>query len=591
MPKPRFYITAQDGLCEICIVAEVIRLKIFRQTLHTFLADESIYGSFAIKRFNQERFAAIIFLYVMDSIWEDFKINRPICAIGRFLKNALECEIICWLAKAAAGQKKHQTEEKNPGHLLTKVPIITYPCQKMDVKIYYQPLMDLLQAEKIAYADAADSLQEYGWDYLREVHQLPAIIIWPNTAQQVSSILRLANNYLWPVTARGAGTSLSAAAVPTVGGIVLDLKKMNRILHIDLPNSQAIVEAGVINQALADAVAQFDLYYPPDPASRGSSTIGGNIAHSSGGPRAVKYGTTRDYVLNLEVVLANGEVIWTGANTLKFSAGYNLTQLFIGSEGTLGIVTKAVLKLVPMPKHRQMMIAEFGLVSEACSAVAKIFQAGFTPSALEMVAMDAWQHTLKFAGKPLRNTHASALLLIEADGITNAEVQTQIEGIYGVLESNAVQNVELAETFEEQERIWAIRRGVGEAAKSASSYKEEDCVVPRAKLPALMEKLEALKRQWNFRAFSYGHAGDGNIHINILRDNLNDDEWQALSAPIAELLSYAVELGGAISGEHGIGLTQKPFLPLQLNSVSMDLLKGIKRVFDPQGILNPGKIF
>ncbi len=434
---------------------------------------------------------------------------------------------------------------------------------------------------------------KYGSDYTGDFYFEPALILIPSNTEEISKIVSYCYRESIPVTVRGAGTSLSAATVPVYGGIIIAMERFNKIILLDQRNLQAIVEPGVINDVLQAAAIAEGLYYPPDPASKGSCFLGGNIAHSSGGPKAVKYGTTKEYILNLEVVLPNGVIFQTGANTLKNSTGYNLTQLMIGSEGTLGIITKITVKLIPYPAHRLLLLAYFENIEQACTGVASIFHHGITPSALEFVERAAWEYTISYTGLHREIPEwAQALLIIEVDGNYLEGLQQDCEKIYEVLESHHCREVLYAESDFEKEQIWAIRRKVGEAMKSISAFREEDATVPRAELPQLLKRVKEIGEQYKFRSFCYGHAGDGNVHINILRENLNDREWEAVIHQGArEIFEVCKELNGTISGEHGIGYIQKEYMDIIFPQEHLLLLKNIKLAFDPKYIMNPGKIF
>jgi glycolate oxidase len=334
------------------------------------------------------------------------------------------------------------------------------------------------------------------------------------------------------------------------------------------------------------------MFYPPDPASKGSCTLGGNVAHSSGGPRCVKYGTTRDYILNLEVVLANGEVIHTGANVLKNSTGYNLTQLMIGSEGTLGIVTAITVKLLPYPPYRSLLLATFKSASEACACVSSIFQAGVQPSAIEFMDRKGVALSVNHQNIAFQQGEEAAYLLIEVDGFEESELMPQSEKVYETLEKHGVIDVLLAEDSETREKFWKIRRSIGEVVKQHSIYKEEDTVVTRSYLPDLYEGVLKLSEQYGFEAVCYGHAGDGNLHVNILKTTMSDEQWHhQLPEAIREIFKMCKKYGGTISGEHGIGLVQKSYMDIVMTEAHFELMRGIKRSFDPKMILNPGKIF
>jgi glycolate oxidase len=375
--------------------------------------------------------------------------------------------------------------------------------------------------------------------------------------------------------------------------VLLSLERFNRIINIDVRNFQATVEPGVINEAFQNAVAEKGLFYPPDPASKGSCFLGGNLAHSSGGPRAVKYGTTRDYVLNIQVVLPSGEIIWTGANTLKYSTGYNLTHLLIGSEGTLGVITAMVLRLIPLPRTNALLLAPFASAEKACEAVNGIFLAGITPSACEFMEPEGLRLSAAMLNMHFEiDSRAEAYLLIEVDGNDPNLVMEDCSKISEVLESFGSTDVLFADTSEQKEYFWKLRRAIGEAVKTRSVYKEEDTVVPRAELPALFRGVREIASRYGFKSVSYGHAGDGNLHVNILREGMSEEAWSnGINEAIREIFGLCKALGGTISGEHGIGFVQKPFMDIMFSATHLDLMRRIKLAFDPNSILNPGKIF
>jgi len=439
-----------------------------------------------------------------------------------------------------------------------------------------------------------ESLERYGRDETEDLLFKPDLVVKPSTTNEVSQILMFCNSHSIPVTTRGAGTGLSGAALPVKGGIVLSMERFNNIIEIDERNLQATVEPGVITQVFQEAVIEKGLYYPPDPSSRGSCFIGGNLAHCSGGPRAVKYGVTRDFVLDLEVVLVSGEVIHTGAKVLKNSTGYNLTQLMIGSEGTLGVITKAVFMILPFPALTKVMLAPFASAQDACEAVSAIFRAGVIPSALEFMERDAIDWTLQYRSdiqlqiRPEEQAH----LLIEVDGNDEETMLKDIERIVEVIETHKGMDILFAESEDAKANLWKLRRSVAEAVKSNSIYKEEDTVVPRAELPELLKGVKAIGEKFGFRSVCYGHAGDGNLHVNIIKGNLSDEDWHSeVPKGIREIFQLVVKLGGTLSGEHGIGLVQQPYMSIAFPEVQLELMRGIKKVFDPKGILNPGKIF
>ena len=439
-----------------------------------------------------------------------------------------------------------------------------------------------------------ETRNQYGHDETEDYVFPPNVVVKPSNALEISQIMKMANEYKIPVVPIGARTGLSGGALSIHGGIGLSLERLNRILHIDEQNLQVTVEPAVITQVLRETVAEKGLFYPVDPSSMGSCWIGGNVAENSGGARAVKYGVTKDYVLNLEVVLPNGEIIWTGANTLKNSTGYNLTQLMVGSEGTLGIITKIVLKLIPQNRHNILMLVPFYKASQACEAVSAIFRAGIVPSALEFMERDAIDWTLKFVDNLNVTVKDSieAHLLIEVDGNYPDILMIEAEKILSVVELFEIDEVLFADTDDQKNALWKMRRSVAEAVKSNSVYKEEDTVVPRYELPKLLNAVKTIGKKYGFESVCYGHAGDGNLHINIIKGNMSDENWiTEVPKGIRELFELTVALKGTLSGEHGIGYVQREYMNVAFSEVHLTLMKQIKKAFDPNGILNPGKIF
>ncbi|MDX5348976.1 MAG: FAD-binding protein, partial [Hymenobacteraceae bacterium] len=361
-----------------------------------------------------------------------------------------------------------------------------------------------------------EAVETYTHDETEDLCFWPEVVLKPESVEQISQIMKVCNENYIPVTPRGAGTGLSGGALPIQKGVVLSTEKLNRILQIDEPNMQATVEPGVITQVFQDTVKAKGLFYPPDPASKGSCFLGGNLSESSGGPKALKYGTTKDYVLNLEVVLPSGEIIWTGANTLKNATGYNLTQLMIGSEGTLGIITKAVMRLLPHPAKDISLLVPFRSETEACDAVSKIFMAGLSPSAIEFMEREAIEWATKYLNIELNlPDDIKAHLLIELDGNNLDLLYQEAEQLYTVLEQYDVGEVLLADSEKQKEELWKLRRNVSNAVKYHSVYKEEDTVVPRAELPVLLKGVKEIGERYHFKSVCYGHAGDGNLHVNI----------------------------------------------------------------------------
>lgn len=460
------------------------------------------------------------------------------------------------------------------------------------VKIIEQ--LKSITGEAYVIADT-ESLSNYGHDETEDLLYLPEVIVKPRTAAEISEIMKLANSKHIPVTPRGAGTGLSGGALPIHGGISLSMERFNEILEIDERNLQATVEPGVINEVFQNAVKAKQLFYPPDPASKGSCFLGGNVAESSGGPKCVKYGTTKDYILNLEVVLPTGEIIYTGANTLKNSTGYNLTQLMVGSEGTLGIVTKIIVRLIPLPQFDLLMLVPFRSLDEACIAVSEVFRAGFTPSALELMERDA----LDWAGKYVESSVVKleddiyAHLLIEVDGNDKDVLMKEMEAIAEVMTKFDVGDILFADSVAQKQELWKLRRKINESIKMNAISKEQDTVVPRAELSKLVGGIKDLGVKYGFKSICYGHAGDGNLHIRILKGSYTDEQWNGeyIKKAIAEIFSLCRQLGGTISGEHGIGLIQQEYMNLVFTEKALDIQRQIKKVFDPNNILNPGKMF
>ncbi len=439
-----------------------------------------------------------------------------------------------------------------------------------------------------------ETRNSYGHDETEDFVFPPHVVVKPASAQEISAIVKIANDYKIPVVPIGGRTGLSGGALSIHGGIAISTERLNRILEIDERNLQVITEPAVITQVLQDTVLEKGLFYPVDPSSRGSCFIGGNVAENAGGARAVKYGVTKDYVLNLEVVLPTGEIIWTGANTLKNSTGYNLTQLMVGSEGTLGIVTKIVLKLLPKNNHNVLMLVPFYKAGQACEAVSAIFRAGIVPSALEFMERDAIDWTLKFIDglNVAVKADIQAHLLIEVDGNYPDILFAEAEKIMQVLEQFDIDEILFADTDDQKNALWKMRRGVAEAVKSNSVYKEEDTVVPRYELPRLLEGIKTIGNKYGFKSVCYGHAGDGNLHVNIIKGDMTDENWKTeVPKGIREIFELTVALKGTLSGEHGIGYVQKNFMDIAFSKQQLLLMKSIKAIFDPNNILNPGKIF
>jgi glycolate oxidase len=457
---------------------------------------------------------------------------------------------------------------------------------------HLQQFKNIVGEQNVLYDE--ESLKHYGHDETELLLFLPEVVLKPSSTAEISAITKICDTDMIPITPRGAGTGLSGGALPHLGGVLLSTERLNKIITIDERNLQVTTEPGVITEVLQNAVKEKGLFYPPDPSSRGSCFIGGNIAENSGGPKAVKYGVVKDYVLNLEIVLPNGEVIWTGANVLKNSTGYNLTQLMVGSEGTLGIVTKIVLKLIPLPSYDLLMLVPFASLDKASEAVSAIFRAGFVPSGLELVEIDA----LKIVAEMV-DSHAvpvtddiAAHLLVEVDGNNLDVLMSEMEAISELLVQYEAGEIFFADNAQQKAELWKLRRRVAEAVKMAGYTIEEDTVVPRAELPALIRGVKKLGEQYGFDAVCYGHAGDGNLHIRIKKEGTaNSMEDPEMVKGLRSLFQLVHELGGTISGEHGIGLIQKGFMDIVFHKENLRLMRQIKKAFDPNNILNAGKIF
>lgn len=437
-----------------------------------------------------------------------------------------------------------------------------------------------------------ESLHLHSEDETEDLNFPPEVIVKPGTPQEISEIFKVANEYLIPVTPRGGGTGLSGGALTVHGGICLSMIRFNKIIEIDEKNFQATVQPGVITQVFQEEVEKLGLFYPPDPASRGSCHLGGNLAECSGGPRAVKYGVTKDYVLGIEAVLPTGEIIKAGGKVLKNVTGYNLSQLIIGSEGTLAVITKIIFRLIPLPRYKKVILAAFSTLEDGTDCVAKIFQRGITPSAIEFMEKAAVRAAEERQNKKFPNSEAEAQLFIEVDGNYPELLDKDIELIAEVVEEFKPLDVVLAEDEQKVQDVWSLRRGIGEAVKGISPYKEEDTVVPRANMTKLLRGVKEISAKYGITTICYGHAGDGNIHVNILKDKLDDHTWETqLDKAIREIFELTVSLDGMISGEHGIGYSQKSYLPIALSQTELDVMKRVKKTFDPNNILNPGKIF
>lgn len=418
---------------------------------------------------------------------------------------------------------------------------------------------------------------------------VPDLVVFPSSAAEVSRILILANKYLFPVVPRGQGSGLTGGSVPINGGVVLAFTRMNRILEIDTKNLVAVVEPGVINFVFQEEVAKYGLFYPPDPASYKYASLGGNVAECAGGPNSVKYGVTRDYVLGLEVVKPTGEIIKAGVKTMKGVVGYDLTRLFVGSEGTLGVITKIILKLIPAPEAKATILALFNKVEDTAEAVSGIVAAKIVPSTIEF--MDHASIRCSEQANPMGiPENIEGLLLIEVDGNRDA-IEALAEKLRTVLVAHRAAEVKLTHDPQESERLWQARRVVSQALYNLNPVKiAEDVVVPRSNIPNLIRALEAMGKRYGIPILSFGHAGDGNFHVNLMIKDTPEEHAKAHEA-VREIFAETIRLGGTLSGEHGIGTSKAAYLDMELSPEVINTMKQIKKLFDPNNILNPGKIF
>jgi len=451
-----------------------------------------------------------------------------------------------------------------------------------------QTLESIVGAEWVRTDPA--SLDRYGQDALEQIHRPQAVVLPADTAQ-VAAVARFCSDTRTPLVPRGAGTGYSGGAVPLHGGVVLSLERLDRILQIDQANLLAVVQPNVITGALQAAVERVGLFYPPDPSSLERSAIGGNVAESAGGPRAFKYGTTKRYVLALEAVLPNGDVIRTGSKAVKNVVGYDLTQLLVGSEGTLAIVTEITLRLVPKPPARATVRATFATIHAATAAVTALIAARVVPASLELVDAASLDAVAAYLGEPLAPRGTGALLLIESDG-TRPAVEEEIERIHAACVSAGATSIDRATTEAERESVWRVRRELSPALKTIARGKlNNDIVVPRGRIPELFDLIERLRQSSGLPIPSFGHAGDGNIHVNVMYDPDSSDQRDRAGRAVDQLFRGVVSLEGSITGEHGIGYTKAPYLGYELTPETIALMRRVKAAFDPHGILNPGKIF
>ncbi|MFQ5560645.1 MAG: FAD-binding oxidoreductase [Nitrospinota bacterium] len=454
-------------------------------------------------------------------------------------------------------------------------------------KVVVKKLKDCLSPGQLLTADE-DRLC-YSYDATGKMY-LPDVVVKARSTKDISAVLKIAHEESIPVIPRGSGSGFAGGSTPVQGGIALVLSEMNRILEIDRENLMATVEPGVITGTLQKTVQQYGLFYPPDPSSMKVSTIGGNTATCAGGPRAVKYGVTKEYILGVEAVLPDGEIVQTGGKLTKNVAGYDLTALFVGSEGTLGVISKLILKLIPSPETTQTLFALFPTIEDASKAVSAIIASKIIPSTLEF--MD--QQTLfcvkdTIPGGLPEKTEAS--LLIEVDGDSEASVERQKEMVEKILQSHNVNSINVAIESGEREALWAVRRSISPAlGKLRPTKVNQDIAVPRSRIPEMIQGLQQIASKYQLLIVNFGHAGDGNIHVNIMTDINNVAEYERAEVAVTEIFACTLRLGGTISGEHGIGIAKRNYLQDQVGKAGISLMRHIKSVFDPKNIMNPGKI-
>ncbi len=429
----------------------------------------------------------------------------------------------------------------------------------------------------------------YSYDATQQSY-LPEVILQPGTTDEISQIMKLANREKIPVFPRGAGSGFTGGSLPTKGGIVLCTERMNQILDIDEENLVATVEPGVVTEKFQKAVEKVGLFYPPDPASLKFSTLGGNVAECAGGPRCVKYGVTKDFIIGLEIVTPIGDVITTGGPTMKGVVGYDLTKLLCGSEGTLGIITRIVIKLLPLPEAKKTMLVLFDSIDGAAQAVSAITRNKIIPTTLEFMDGRTIDCVRQATDLDLPTT-ANAVLIIEVDG-DREFLDKQVSKIAEIIKPLGVIETRIAATPEESEALWQIRRSVSASLRKVNPDKfNEDICVPRSKVPEMIRKVDAIAEKYDIPIVNFGHAGDGNIHVNIMIDKKISGETEKAEKAIEEVFKGALSLGGTMSGEHGVGIAKAPYIPLEITPLAADYMKAIKKALDPNNILNPGKIF
>ena len=440
------------------------------------------------------------------------------------------------------------------------------------------------------FTTRTEELVLYGSDGTNQPQYRPSAVARPKSDREIQNLVRACREHREPVIPRGAGSGLTGGALPVQGGVVVVTTRMNSILEIDEDNLVAVVEPGVVTSEFQAVAASKGLFYPPDPASREFSTLGGNVAENAGGTRAIKYGVTRDYVLGLEAVLGTGELIKTGVRTAKGVVGYDLTRLLVGSEGTLGVITKMILRLLPAPEAKETIIAYFRDLEQAGQTVAALTKTRIIPATLEFMDQGSINCAEDYLKIGLDRT-AGGLLLIETEGPAS-QARDEAEAVVKVCRDNGAREVRHARSQAEAEEMWAARRAISPALYRAASGKaNEDIVVPRSRIPEMIQRLDQISQKHGLQIISFGHAGDGNIHVNVMYDRESEKESHRAEKAVREIFAATLELGGTLSGEHGIGTTKKPFIEMEIEPAGLELMKRIKTAFDPDGIMNPGKIF
>ncbi len=455
-------------------------------------------------------------------------------------------------------------------------------------KLVIKELIDIVGKENVSTA-VSDKIT-HSYDATQEKHR-PDVVVYGETTEAISRVVKLANRHKIPLLPRGAGSGFTGGTLPVRGGIVLVLTKMDRILSIDTENLTAEVEPGVVTGELQRQVEKLGLFYPPDPASKEFSTLGGNVAECAGGPRCVKYGVTKDYILGLEVVTPTGDIIQTGGMTLKNVVGYDLTRLFVGSEGTLGIATRIILKLLPKPAAKKTMLVQFETIDGAAKAVSAIIGAKIIPTTLEF--MDAATiDCIRDVSSIALGENCRAILIIEVDGGDAQLLDQQAETILATVKPFGILHTQIAKTDVESEKIWQVRRIVSPSLRKVNPNKfNEDIVVPRSKVPDMIRALDKISSDYGVPIINFGHAGDGNIHVNVMVDLQQEGMTEIVEKVMDEIFSAAVKLRGAISGEHGIGTSKAKYMNMELDTATISYMQRIKAALDPNNILNPGKIF